>query len=158
MFSFTIFFNWKTNVSMLMRVLIFGHLIPSVAMVRTEIQDETDRVTGKTKQISPIPIYLSIYSPSGRLFITVLRLLKTYFLISSRSDPLPHLLIVLHCIFSLYLFTTVITVSLYYRFGFLARCIMFTYNQVKHVTLVPASLSLKSSPTWFEALLWVSGV
>ncbi|OWM75091.1 hypothetical protein CDL15_Pgr017217 [Punica granatum] len=32
--------------------------------VRKEIQDETDRVTGKTKQISPIPIHLSIYSPN----------------------------------------------------------------------------------------------
>ncbi|XP_017985067.1 PREDICTED: dynamin-related protein 1E, partial [Theobroma cacao] len=33
------------------------------AMVRKEIQDETDRMTGKTKQISPVPIHLSIYSP-----------------------------------------------------------------------------------------------
>ncbi|XP_055821136.1 phragmoplastin DRP1E-like [Solanum dulcamara] len=32
------------------------------AMVRSEIQEETDRVTGKTKQISPLPINLSIYS------------------------------------------------------------------------------------------------
>ncbi|KAK3433887.1 dynamin-related protein 1E [Eucalyptus grandis] len=34
------------------------------ALVRKEIQDETDRVTGRTKQISPIPIHLSIYSPN----------------------------------------------------------------------------------------------
>ncbi|GAB2270821.1 Phragmoplastin drp1e [Dionaea muscipula] len=34
------------------------------AVVRKEIQDETDRVTGKTKQISPVPIHLSIYSPN----------------------------------------------------------------------------------------------
>ncbi|KAK1559906.1 hypothetical protein Q3G72_019833 [Acer saccharum] len=34
------------------------------ALVRKEISDETDRVTGKTKQISPIPIHLSIYSPN----------------------------------------------------------------------------------------------
>ncbi|KAK1559973.1 hypothetical protein Q3G72_020694 [Acer saccharum] len=34
------------------------------AQVRKEISDETDRVTGKTKQISPIPIHLSIYSPN----------------------------------------------------------------------------------------------
>ncbi|XP_038683908.1 dynamin-related protein 1E-like [Tripterygium wilfordii] len=34
------------------------------ALVRKEIQDETDRVTGKTKQISPVPIHLSIYSPN----------------------------------------------------------------------------------------------
>ncbi|XP_078439932.1 phragmoplastin DRP1E-like [Wolffia australiana] len=34
------------------------------AAVRKEIQDETDRITGKTKQISPVPIHLSIYSPN----------------------------------------------------------------------------------------------
>nr|CAD1820770.1 unnamed protein product [Ananas comosus var. bracteatus] len=33
------------------------------ALVRREIQDETDRLTGKSKQISPMPIHLSIYSP-----------------------------------------------------------------------------------------------
>lgn len=33
------------------------------SLVRREIQDETDRLTGKTKQISPVPIHLSIYSP-----------------------------------------------------------------------------------------------
>lgn len=33
------------------------------AAVRKEIQDETDRVTGRNKQISPVPIHLSIYSP-----------------------------------------------------------------------------------------------
>lgn len=33
------------------------------SIVRKEIQDETDRLTGKTKQISPVPIHLSIYSP-----------------------------------------------------------------------------------------------
>lgn len=32
------------------------------SMVRKEIQDETDRMTGRTKQISPVPIHLSIYS------------------------------------------------------------------------------------------------
>uniref|UniRef100_A0A7I4DZ12 Dynamin-type G domain-containing protein n=1 Tax=Physcomitrium patens TaxID=3218 RepID=A0A7I4DZ12_PHYPA len=31
--------------------------------VRKEIQDETDRVVGQSKQISPVPIHLSIYSP-----------------------------------------------------------------------------------------------
>lgn len=34
------------------------------SLVRKEIQDETDRITGRTKQISPIPIQLSIYSPN----------------------------------------------------------------------------------------------
>ncbi|KAK7308658.1 hypothetical protein VNO77_42278 [Canavalia gladiata] len=33
------------------------------AAVRQEISDETDRLTGKTKQISNVPIHLSIYSP-----------------------------------------------------------------------------------------------
>ncbi|XP_065067999.1 dynamin-1-like [Rhopilema esculentum] len=31
--------------------------------VRQEIEDETDRVTGKTKNVSPIPINLRVYSP-----------------------------------------------------------------------------------------------
>ncbi|GMQ04509.1 hypothetical protein CsSME_00049902 [Camellia sinensis var. sinensis] len=34
------------------------------SLVQKEIQDETDRVTGKTKHISPLPINLSIYSPN----------------------------------------------------------------------------------------------
>ncbi|KAI3944119.1 hypothetical protein MKW92_037321 [Papaver armeniacum] len=34
------------------------------ASVRREISDETDRITGKSKQISNIPIHLSIYSPN----------------------------------------------------------------------------------------------
>ncbi|XP_043716965.1 phragmoplastin DRP1C-like isoform X2 [Telopea speciosissima] len=34
------------------------------ATVRKEIQDETDRITGKSKHISNIPIHLSIYSPN----------------------------------------------------------------------------------------------
>ncbi|XP_073066026.1 phragmoplastin DRP1C [Primulina huaijiensis] len=34
------------------------------AAVRKEIADETDRITGKSKQISNVPIHLSIYSPS----------------------------------------------------------------------------------------------
>ena len=36
------------------------------AIVRKEIQEETDRVTGRSKQISPVPIHLSIYSPNGK--------------------------------------------------------------------------------------------
>ncbi|KAM7275591.1 hypothetical protein ACFE04_017457 [Oxalis oulophora] len=34
------------------------------AAVRKEISDETDRETGRSKQISTVPIYLSIYSPN----------------------------------------------------------------------------------------------
>ncbi|KOM32490.1 hypothetical protein LR48_Vigan01g204600 [Vigna angularis] len=34
------------------------------SMVRKEIEDETDRLTEKTKRISPVPIHLRIYSPN----------------------------------------------------------------------------------------------
>lgn len=37
------------------------------AAVRKEIQDETDRETGRSKQISSVPIHLSIYSPNGKI-------------------------------------------------------------------------------------------
>ncbi|KAI8545541.1 hypothetical protein RHMOL_Rhmol07G0047700 [Rhododendron molle] len=51
----------------------FSHLprrkFSDFAMVRKEIEDETDRLTGKSKQISPVPIHLSIYSPSGALLL-----------------------------------------------------------------------------------------
>lgn len=43
----------------LMNILLFP------AAVRKEIEDETDRITGKSKQISNKPIQLSIYSPNG---------------------------------------------------------------------------------------------
>uniref|UniRef100_A0A5B7AX56 Putative dynamin-related protein 1E isoform X2 n=1 Tax=Davidia involucrata TaxID=16924 RepID=A0A5B7AX56_DAVIN len=46
----------------------FSHLprrkFTDFSMVRKEISDETDRITGKTRQISPVPIHLSIYSPN----------------------------------------------------------------------------------------------
>ncbi|CAH1441033.1 unnamed protein product [Lactuca virosa] len=46
----------------------FGHMpqrkFTDFSLVRQEIQDETDRITGKSKQISPIPIHLSIFSPT----------------------------------------------------------------------------------------------
>ena len=35
------------------------------AALRKEIADETERITGKTKQISNIPIHLSIWSKSS---------------------------------------------------------------------------------------------
>ncbi|XP_051149653.1 phragmoplastin DRP1E-like [Andrographis paniculata] len=45
----------------------FGHLsgrhFTDFSLVRKEIEDETDRITGKSRQISPVPIHLSIYSP-----------------------------------------------------------------------------------------------
>ncbi len=51
----------KCYVKMLCKNVNFA----DAALVRKEIQDETDRMTGKTKQISPVPIHLSIYSPNG---------------------------------------------------------------------------------------------
>ncbi|KAJ8573138.1 hypothetical protein K7X08_009649 [Anisodus acutangulus] len=46
----------------------FGHLprkrFTDFGAVRKEIADETDRETGRSKQISSVPIYLSIYSPN----------------------------------------------------------------------------------------------
>ncbi|CAI9764880.1 unnamed protein product [Fraxinus pennsylvanica] len=46
----------------------FGHLprkrFTDFAAVRKEISDETDRETGRSKAISIVPIYLSIYSPN----------------------------------------------------------------------------------------------
>ncbi|GFP83568.1 dynamin-related protein 1c [Phtheirospermum japonicum] len=45
------------------------------AAVRQEIADETDRITGKSKQISNIPIHLSIYSPNGSSLVFTLLLL-----------------------------------------------------------------------------------
>ena len=47
---------------------IFGHR-PNVKYtdfnaVRKEIEDETDRTTGRNKRISPEPIYLTVYSPN----------------------------------------------------------------------------------------------
>ena len=37
------------------------------AAVRKEIADETDRETGRSKQISSVPIHLSIFSPHGKM-------------------------------------------------------------------------------------------
>lgn len=41
--------------------------IISAAAVRQEISDETDRETGRSKQISSVPIHLSIFSPNGEI-------------------------------------------------------------------------------------------
>lgn len=49
--------------------MFFDFLLSFVDMVRKEIEDETDRLTGKSKQISPVPIHLSIYSPNGKEII-----------------------------------------------------------------------------------------
>jgi len=38
-------------------------------LVRREIEEETDRVTGKNKGISNIPINLRVYSPHGNFVL-----------------------------------------------------------------------------------------
>lgn len=55
------------------------------AMVRKEIQDETDRMTGKAKMISTVPIHLSIYSPNGvplTNLVILLKIIKDVYLMS----------------------------------------------------------------------------
>ena len=49
--------------------------------MRKEIADETDRATGRTKQISTVPIYLSIYSPNGKITILAICWLSLYSLV-----------------------------------------------------------------------------
>ena len=44
-------------------------------MVRKEIEDETDRMTGSNKGISSIPINLRVYSPHGNFFIILAKCL-----------------------------------------------------------------------------------
>lgn len=60
-----------------------------VAAVRKEIQDETDRETGRTKQISSVPIHLSIYSPNGNSVASLLMCHTTLLdIVSSLLIPL----------------------------------------------------------------------
>lgn len=61
LFEFIIFWSWVW----LEAVAESVHCLNVAALVRKEIQDETDRITGKSKQISPVPIHLSIFSPHG---------------------------------------------------------------------------------------------
>ena len=42
-----------------------GRKFTDFDMVRKEIEDETDRMTGSNKGISSIPINLRVYSPNG---------------------------------------------------------------------------------------------
>lgn len=45
-----------------------GQKFADFDMIRKEIEDETDRITGQNKGISPIPINLRIFSPNGISF------------------------------------------------------------------------------------------
>ncbi len=40
-------------------------MISCAGAVRNEISEETDRITGRSRQISPVPIHLSVYSANG---------------------------------------------------------------------------------------------
>jgi len=42
-----------------------GRMFSDFDAVRKEIEDETDRLTGKNKGISNLPINLKVYSPHG---------------------------------------------------------------------------------------------
>jgi len=42
-----------------------GRVFSDFDAVRKEIEDETDRVTGKNKGISNVPMNLRVYSPNG---------------------------------------------------------------------------------------------
>ena len=46
-----------------------GRIFTDFELVRKEIEDDTDRVTGQNKGISNIPINLRVYSPHGLLLI-----------------------------------------------------------------------------------------
>lgn len=46
-----------------------GQKFTDFDMIRKEIEDETDRITGQNKGISPIPINLRIFSPNGTFLI-----------------------------------------------------------------------------------------
>uniref|UniRef100_A0A0D9XH54 Dynamin-type G domain-containing protein n=1 Tax=Leersia perrieri TaxID=77586 RepID=A0A0D9XH54_9ORYZ len=63
-FTYTLSFAISEPSTKLIVTALFFPLYCGAALVRQEIADETDRMTGKTKQISPVPIHLSIYSPN----------------------------------------------------------------------------------------------
>ncbi|KAL2325835.1 hypothetical protein Fmac_024893 [Flemingia macrophylla] len=66
--------HWKNGCQRLLqqRQASDSQLVESPTAVRQEISDETDRITGKTKAISNVPIQLSIYSPHVIFFIKCL--------------------------------------------------------------------------------------
>lgn len=55
------------SISIMMPTYVHPLVIFCEAAVRKEISDETDRETGRSKAISTVPIYLSIYSPNGEM-------------------------------------------------------------------------------------------
>ena len=53
-----------------------GRIFTDFELVRKEIEDDTDRVTGENKGISNIPINLRVYSPHGSLDVVVIIFIK----------------------------------------------------------------------------------
>lgn len=49
-----------------------GRIFTDFDLVRKEIEEETDRVTGSNKGISNVPINLRVYSPHGALLAMLL--------------------------------------------------------------------------------------
>jgi len=49
-----------------------GRKFTDFAEIRKEIEEETDRMTGSNKGISPIPINLRVYSPHGMSIVVVI--------------------------------------------------------------------------------------
>lgn len=49
-----------------------GRIFTDFDLVRKEIEEETDRVTGSNKGISNVPINLRVYSPHGALLAILL--------------------------------------------------------------------------------------
>ena len=65
-------------------------------MVRKEIEDETDRLTGSNKGISNIPINLRVYSPHGMSIFKVIKLsCVTLHVYGLRSLPIRVILVLL---------------------------------------------------------------
>ncbi|KAF3520563.1 hypothetical protein DY000_02061125 [Brassica cretica] len=57
---------WSSGKSSALESIVGKDFLPrGSAAVRKEIQDETDRETGRSKAISSVPIHLSIYSPDA---------------------------------------------------------------------------------------------
>ncbi|KAG5010292.1 hypothetical protein JHK87_018807 [Glycine soja] len=64
------------------------------AAVRQEISDETDRITGKTKAISNVPIQLSIYSPNEGQSDTIVQDIEN--MVRSYVEKLSDLFVYVH--------------------------------------------------------------
>lgn len=58
--------------------------------VRSEIESETERMTGSNKGISPVPINLRVYSPNGKSTLLSVQLIILSLLIAAPMSNLNH--------------------------------------------------------------------